>query len=972
MATTRRSGTARRFPRLAWLAILLVGLGIGARFAAPPLLQSWVQGRIVQEIQRRNLPLTLGGFTLGATRAQIAEACLQLPPLPEAIACADVLVEFARPHVFSTDIRLTGLHITRVRVNATAEQGTLEDIRRHAEAWVESIRPARREPTDPVAEAAAARRRRPDLPDLTVTDVEVALEGQGLPLEGLRLTGVQVIWQPGSSVPRLVQGEVSARGLQPPAWLRAPGTLDITYSQEADEAWSVVLTPDVAMGVQGPGGLSAYHATVQGLAFTWPYHLSAQELVVGVPGQTEPLLAAPTVTLSLRDLPRSLEDLYMTELVLQHPRFHVAMGSGGDPLFMVPLRLIGVGSGSRSASPGPSVADAGEVGLDAGEGSGTTEEAAPAPPRPRGLWARRRWWEKIPQRIALHDARLDIPARVSGHGLRLEDLDLTWAVRVFQQQADVELQGTLTRMDGSEVGPIALTAIWFWQREALRANLALPPVDLQDVFAVATGTLPEGLSGRIGMTLEVDELPRGPDLQVAGSLDVQDLRWTTSLLQTPVEVPSLQVTWRARQESASPGLLVFEEGDVRLGEARASFRPRLHGFDLLAPRPWGRTEIEVEVPDQDADLLFHALPAALLGPLAEARLGGVFGYSARWAFELQRADDGWLYPGALEETRGLQFRDQGMRLEHLPSSMDVRRMNGAFDFIFHGPQNRFERPIHVPQPRPAGGEDVVLPAHWVRLSDISWYLIAVQLYREDGRFFDNHGINWFQLRRVTEEALAARRLGRGASTITMQVVKNVFLTHERHVERKVTELFLAYWMTRLVPKERILEVYLNVIEFGPQLNGVVEAARWYFGRHPRDLTFAEATWLSAITPAPARRAPQRDLGRAPDWMVRQVRDLMRGVAGRGLVTRQELAEGLAQEIWFVTGRRPEPDPWAASDDPAAGPEGSGSADDPGSPGEAPPVAPLEEDDPGPQSDLLRRPPLQRVQVLIDQALPLRP
>jgi len=85
------------------------------------------------------------------------------------------------------------------------------------------------------------------------------------------------------------------------------------------------------------------------------------------------------------------------------------------------------------------------------------------------------------------------------------------------------------------------------------------------------------------------------------------------------------------------------------------------------------------------------------------------------------------------------------------------------------------------------------------------------------------------------------------------MVKNVLMSHERTVSRKFQELFLTWWVETALTKERIMEIYLNVIEFGPGIYGVTRAARHYFGMHPLDLTPPEAAYLALMLPSPVRR-----------------------------------------------------------------------------------------------------------------------
>jgi membrane peptidoglycan carboxypeptidase len=132
----------------------------------------------------------------------------------------------------------------------------------------------------------------------------------------------------------------------------------------------------------------------------------------------------------------------------------------------------------------------------------------------------------------------------------------------------------------------------------------------------------------------------------------------------------------------------------------------------------------------------------------------------------------------------------------------------------------------------------------------------------------------------------------------MQLVKNVFLSHERAVERKFQELFLTYWLNRVVPKPRILEVYLNMIEWGKGINGLADAAKHYFNKTPHELTLAESVWISSISPAPLRRENQRQTG-VPPWFREVVAYTIRGMGKRGRLSEAEVAQGLRQPIRFA-------------------------------------------------------------------------
>ncbi|MEO0559028.1 MAG: monofunctional biosynthetic peptidoglycan transglycosylase [Bacteroidota bacterium] len=130
---------------------------------------------------------------------------------------------------------------------------------------------------------------------------------------------------------------------------------------------------------------------------------------------------------------------------------------------------------------------------------------------------------------------------------------------------------------------------------------------------------------------------------------------------------------------------------------------------------------------------------------------------------------------------------------------------------------------------------------------------------EDGRFYSHNGFDWEEIRIAREEAAREGRAPRGASTITQQLVKNLFLTTHRSYIRKGMEVPLTLIAEMVLPKDRILTLYLNAAEWGPGVFGIEAAARQHYGTSADALTRAQAARLVAVLPAPLSRRPQ-DMG----------------------------------------------------------------------------------------------------------------
>lgn len=140
--------------------------------------------------------------------------------------------------------------------------------------------------------------------------------------------------------------------------------------------------------------------------------------------------------------------------------------------------------------------------------------------------------------------------------------------------------------------------------------------------------------------------------------------------------------------------------------------------------------------------------------------------------------------------------------------------------------------------------------NYVRLDQISPHLQNVIIASEDADFYGHRGFDWHEIQQSMQENLEAGKNKRGASTITQQLAKNVFLSKEKSYWRKVKEAYLTYQIEKNFTKKEILEKYLNVIEFGPNIYGVKAAAEYYFKKSPANLNVLEASFLAFLLPNP--------------------------------------------------------------------------------------------------------------------------
>ena len=143
------------------------------------------------------------------------------------------------------------------------------------------------------------------------------------------------------------------------------------------------------------------------------------------------------------------------------------------------------------------------------------------------------------------------------------------------------------------------------------------------------------------------------------------------------------------------------------------------------------------------------------------------------------------------------------------------------------------------------------------LSQISPQLQHAVIASEDGRFYLHHGVDWIETQKVAEASEENGKLGRGASTIPQQLVKNLFFTTHRNPVRKAFEYTLALLADAILGKRRELELYLNVVEWGPGVWGAEAAAQYHYHKPAAKLDREEAARLAACLPSPRRRRPAR-------------------------------------------------------------------------------------------------------------------
>jgi hypothetical protein len=241
--------------------------------------------------------------------------------------------------------------------------------------------------------------------------------------------------------------------------------------------------------------------------------------------------------------------------------------------------------------------------------------------------------------------------------------------------------------------------------------------------------------------------------------------------------------------------------------------------------------LKVDIPDMKAQDFIESLPHGLFTNFEGMQAEGTFSYSLDFMYNKNK-------PNALVFDSSLKKNNLKI-LKY--GEADLNKLNGTFTYraIDKGIE---QRPVIVGPSNP----------NFTPLGSISHYLRNAVLTSEDPSFYRHRGFITEAFKQSIIKNIKTKKFARGASTISMQLVKNVFLTREKTLSRKLEEILLVYILenNRIVSKERMLEVYFNIIEWGPNVYGIGEAARYYFYKHPSELSLDESVFLASIVPKP--------------------------------------------------------------------------------------------------------------------------
>jgi monofunctional glycosyltransferase len=198
-----------------------------------------------------------------------------------------------------------------------------------------------------------------------------------------------------------------------------------------------------------------------------------------------------------------------------------------------------------------------------------------------------------------------------------------------------------------------------------------------------------------------------------------------------------------------------------------------------------------------------------------------------------------------------------------------------------------------------------LPRHWVPLAEISQHARWAIVLSEDWAFYQHQGLDLEQIKLALNEMAEGERF-RGASTISQQTVKNIFLSPKKTFWRKFHETLLTLRLERHVKKDRILEIYLNSIEYGPGIYGIKQAASHYFQKHPSELSAREGAFLAMMLPSPVKYYTSFKRKQLSDFASGRIRSILQKMRQAKVITPESYEHELEQRFsWEKSDDVPE-------------------------------------------------------------------
>lgn len=380
------------------------------------------------------------------------------------------------------------------------------------------------------------------------------------------------------------------------------------------------------------------------------------------------------------------------------------------------------------------------------------------------------------------------------------------------------------------------------------------------------------------ITVDLDITKEGDEVAARGTSSVLDLHVFHKKLarDTVIVGGEFELDTKANLETRELELKRFTF-QPRIGDRLSTAKVEAKGRVLWAKNPKAREfELELHMEAQPCQEVLEAIPPGFAPALEEFELGGETTLDFKTVVKM--AD-----PDATVLEGGLELKK--CKLIKVPEA--VASLEGSFMHLV-----RMKNGTVIERPLIKGH---ILYASWDR---IPASVPAAVLSTEDGGFWSHSGFRSKEFYASLRRNVELGKFRRGASTLTMQMVKNVLLTHEKTISRKMQEIFLTWVIEKKLSKQRILEIYLNVVEFGPGIYGISDAADHYFGKQVDELTSLEAAFLATLLPRPVERHEMWCRGELTDKHDKYIHRVHRRMLAKNRITQEEFDRGEAEGITF--------------------------------------------------------------------------
>lgn len=322
---------------------------------------------------------------------------------------------------------------------------------------------------------------------------------------------------------------------------------------------------------------------------------------------------------------------------------------------------------------------------------------------------------------------------------------------------------------------------------------------------------------------------------ISKSRGVLNIDGTSSITNLSVNHPKIATKDVLFEKAAFDYHLVLDQNNIGIDSSSTAVlnKIKFHPYVNLNTETDTIYALKVAIPTMKAQDFIQSLPKGLFTHFEGMESQGAFDYHLDFEFNKNK-------PKTLVFESKINKKDFKITKY---GEADLNKINGPF--TYRAIENdQLQRPVFVGESNP----------NYTPLSEISPYLRKSVLTTEDPSFFSHRGFINEAFKQSIIKNIKTKKFSRGGSTISMQLVKNVFLTREKTLSRKLEEILLVYILenNRIVSKERMLEVYFNVIEWGPNIYGIGEASQFYFQKHPSQLSLNECLFLASIVPSPKK------------------------------------------------------------------------------------------------------------------------